>query len=265
MARSQSQGWRRTGVLAGCLLALPGGACSATAATSYQAASVAPSPPATPERSFPAQHGLVITVKEVGPTAQPSDLQVITLFNKASGQAFTGSMVELDKRLGGMLRAVRDSGQFQANALETLLIKPPPGTIAARRLLIVGLGDARRASLPLMKAVGAVAAREAVRTRAVTVSFAPTLRDQSFSRLNPGQVAAEVVQGALLAYDTDARLQRQGLQPCFALKRWYLQAGATYYTAVAAEVGQAVKNTATQVERRSRAPFGKTGPSTCRT
>jgi Cytosol aminopeptidase family, N-terminal domain len=253
------------GMLAGFLFVLPGGAWSSTAATSYQAASPVPSPPAIPERSFSAPHGLVITVKEVGPSAQSSDLQVITLFNKAAGRAFTGSMVELDKRLGGMLSAVRDSGQFQANALETLLIKPPPGTIAARRLLIVGLGDADRASLPLMKAVGAVTAREAVRTRAVTVSFAPTLRDQSFSRLDAGQVAAEVIQGAVLAYDTDARLQRQGLQSCFALKRWYFEAGAAYYTAVVTKVDQAVKNATTQVGRRSGAPFGKTGPSPCRT
>ena len=72
---------------------------------------------------------LAVTVKQIGPTAQPADLQVVTLFNKASGQAFTGSMVELDKRLGGTLSAVRDSGQFQANALETMLITPPPGAI----------------------------------------------------------------------------------------------------------------------------------------
>ncbi|MET9064111.1 M17 family peptidase N-terminal domain-containing protein [Streptosporangium sandarakinum] len=226
-----------------------------------------PSPSAVPERTLSAPHGLSISIKEIGPSTQPADLQVITLFNKASGQVFAGSMVELDKRLGGTLSTVRNSGRFQANALETLLITPPPGAIAARRLLIIGLGDAGRASLDLMNKVGAVAAREAVRTRSATVAFAPTLRDQSFSRLDTGQVAAEVVRGALLAYDTDARLQRQGLQDCFVLKHWYYEAGAAYYSSVVAKAGPAVKDAAAEIDRRSGAPFGKTGPSAgvCRT
>ncbi|WP_169808603.1 M17 family peptidase N-terminal domain-containing protein [Microtetraspora niveoalba] len=248
------------------LAAATGAHPPATAAPSHEVPGE-PSPSVIPERTFSAPHGLSITVKEIGPSAQPADLQVITLFDKASGQAFAGSMVELDKRLGGTLSAVRNSGQFQANALETLLITPPPGAIAARRLLIIGLGDARRASLDLMNKVGAVAAREAVRTRSATVSFAPTLRDQGFSRLETGQVSAEVVQGALLAYDTDARLQRQGLQDCFALKRWYYEAGAAFYSGVVAKVGPAVKDASATIDRRGGAPFGKTGPSagTCST
>ncbi|PZG20256.1 hypothetical protein [Nonomuraea aridisoli] len=48
-----------------------------------------------PERVFSAPHGLTLSVKEVGPTGQPADLQIITLFDEASGQAFTGSMVVL--------------------------------------------------------------------------------------------------------------------------------------------------------------------------
>jgi hypothetical protein len=106
-----------------------------------------------------------------------------------------------------------------------------------------------------------------VRTRSATVSFAPTLRDQSFSRLDTEDVGAEVIRGALLAYDTDARLQRQGLQDCFPLKRWYYEGGAAYYSGVVAKVGPAVKDAAAEAAQRSGAPFGTPGPSagSCRT
>jgi hypothetical protein len=141
------------------------------------------------------------------------------------------------------------------------LIGPPPGSIAARRLLVTSLGDAGQTSLDLMNKVGTVAAREAVRTRSATVSCASVLRDQGFSRLETAQVGAEVIEDALLASDTEARLQRQDLQPCFALKRWYYEAGPTHYPGVVTKVGQAVKDATAQMNRRGDAPFGKTGPS----
>ncbi|TDD40831.1 peptidase M17 [Nonomuraea terrae] len=261
----RSAGRRRGAVLVAVTLAALTPAYAAVA--SRQGPPPTPSPANVPERVFSAPHGLKLSVKEVGPSGQPADLQIITLFDEASGQAFTGSMVELDERLGGALSAVRDSGQFRAEALETLMITPPPGAVAAERLLVIGLGDARRADLELMNRVGAVAAREAVRTRSATVAFAPTLRDQGFTRLDTGRVAAEVVEGALLAYDTDARLQRQGLQPCFALRRWYYEAGPAYFAGVATRVGRAVEDTAAQVDRRGDTPFSTTGPAetTCRT
>ncbi|MFE4801183.1 M17 family peptidase N-terminal domain-containing protein [Streptomyces sp. NPDC056708] len=199
-------------------------------------------------------------MKEIGPSEEAADLQVVTLFNKASNQKIVESMVELDGLLGGFVTKVRDSGQFQANALETLVITPPPGTVAARQLLIIGLGDSSKTFLDLMDKVGAVVAREAVRLRAATVAFAPTLRDQSFSTLDTGQVAARVMNGAILGYDTEARLQRQALKTCFALKHWYYEAGAAYFSDVVGKVGPAVKAAAEQVNSRSDEPFGKTGP-----
>ncbi|WP_327128811.1 M17 family peptidase N-terminal domain-containing protein [Streptomyces sp. NBC_01727] len=215
---------------------------------------------ATQETAFPSPHGLPITVKEIGPTQAMVDLQVVTLFNQASKQAFSESMVELNDSLGGFVSAVRDSGQFQANALETLLITPPPGSIGARRLLIVGLGDSSQASLDLMKKVGAVVAREAVRERATSVAFAPTLRDQSFNKLDTGEVGAAVVEGAIPAYDTELRLQQQALDGCFAIKHLYYEAGAAYYSDVVQKVAPAVKEATAQVNQRSDEPFGKTGP-----
>ncbi|MFD5060365.1 M17 family peptidase N-terminal domain-containing protein [Streptomyces sp. NPDC058394] len=267
----------RAALIAACLAVVTAGCASTPTAPTAPAAPPAPAAPAVPsgqsevqpakeqatappQATFAAPHGLPVTVKEIGPAEEPVDLQVVTLFNQASKQAFVESMTDLDSRLGGFVTNVRDSGQFQANALETLVITPPPGAIAARRLLFVGLGDSSKASLDLMDKVGAVVAREAVRLRAPTVAFAPTLRDQSFDKLDTGQVGAEVMTGAILGYDTEARLQQQDLDPCFALKHWYYEAGASYFSDVVEKVGPAVKKAAAQVSSRSNQPFGKTGP-----
>ncbi|MFD4227804.1 hypothetical protein [Streptomyces sp. NPDC058545] len=43
---------------------------------------------APPQATFTAPHGLPVTVKEIGPAEEPGDLQVVTLFNQASEQAF---------------------------------------------------------------------------------------------------------------------------------------------------------------------------------
>ncbi|MFI9628074.1 M17 family peptidase N-terminal domain-containing protein [Streptomyces sp. NPDC052042] len=259
-------------VTAGCSSSAPdtpdAPAAPAAPGTSRQATTEPPtgqaSPP--PQRTFTAAHRLPVTVKEIGPSEEAADLQVVTLFDKASNQRFAGSMVDLDRRLGGFVTKVRDSGQFRANALETLVISPPPGSIAARRLLIIGLGDSGKASLDLMDQVGAVAAREAVRLRAATVAFAPTLRDQSFDTLDTGQVGARVMAGAIRGYDTELRLQQQGLDSCFALKHWYYEAGASYFADVSSKIGPAVKAATAEVNRRSDRPFGRTGPQagTCR-
>jgi len=252
-------------VAAGCSSSVPAslGTPAAPAPAAGRPAAAQPSgapASAPPQTTFASAHGLPVTVKEIGPSGQAADLQIVTLFDKASRQAFAGSMTDLDKRLGGFVARVRDSGQFQANALETLVITPPPGSIPARRLLLVGLGDSRRASLDLMERVGAVIAREAVRLRASTVAFAPTLRDQSFDALDTGQVAARVMTGAIRGYDTEVRLQRQGLAPCFALKHWYYEAGAAYFADVSSKVGPALKAATAQVNGRGDQPFGRTGP-----
>ncbi|MGY5036452.1 hypothetical protein ACWC9U_37865 [Streptomyces sp. 900116325] len=67
---------------------------------------------------FPAPNNLSITVRDVGPLADPAGLRDIVIpFGKASHQAFTESVIEPDTRLNGLITAVRDRGQFRADAL----------------------------------------------------------------------------------------------------------------------------------------------------
>src|SRR5712692_10510097 len=131
-----------------------------------------------------------------------------------------GVGVELDKRLGGVIASLRERGEFVGDQLETLLLTPPKDSIKAKALLLVGLGDEDALSMKRMEEVGRVALREAARLGVNQVAFAPLLRDQGNSKLGTGDVETAVVRGMLLAYDTEKRLQKEGLAEKYTLEQW---------------------------------------------
>src|SRR6516165_10955394 len=133
------------------------------------------------------------------------------MYNVEGERRMTGAPVELDKRLGGVIGSLRERGEFVGDQLETLLITPPKGSIQAKALLLVGLGDEEALSLTLMEAVGRVALRQAATLGVSRVGFAPLIRDQGNTKIGTGDVEMAVVRGMLLAYDTQKRLQKEGL------------------------------------------------------
>src|SRR5690242_21489753 len=74
----------------------------------------------------------------------------------------------------------------------TLFRSPPPRSITPKRVLLIGMGEAKDVSLDKLRLVGRIALREAVRLGAKNVSFAPTLRDQGdrkSTRLNSSHMS----------------------------------------------------------------------------
>ena len=135
--------------------------------------------PLAREKSFNAPHHQMISVKMIGPTEEGADLQIICILkHDPAGDPYIEAMDDLNKKLGGLISNLRDRGEFDGEAGETLLLVPPAGSIAAKQLLLIGAGPEKDLSLETMKLVGRIAAREAVRIHAGRVAFAPTLRDQ---------------------------------------------------------------------------------------
>ena len=62
------------------------------------------------------------------------------------------------------------------------------------------------------------------------MAFAPLIRDQGNSKLGTGDVATAVVRGMLLAYDTEKRLQKEGLAKAFTLESGSSRPGPTTST-----------------------------------
>jgi hypothetical protein len=141
--------------------------------------------------------------------------------------------------------------------LETILITPPKDSIKANALLLVGLGDESALSLNLMEAVGRESLREAARLGASRVAFAPLIRDQGNSKFGTGDVATVVVRGMLLAYDTEKRLQREGLSKDFTLAQWNVEAGPKYFDETVEGVQKALEDADQEIKNRGAVPLSK--------
>jgi hypothetical protein len=209
------------------------------------------------EQSFRAPHETTITVRMEGPYTADTPLQVVCYFRYTPDRAkrMRGAPVELDKELGGVIAALRERGEFEGDPLETLLIIPPRGSIKAKALLLVGLGEEDALSLERMERVGRVALRAACRLGVRRVAFAPLIRDQGNAKLGTGDVEAAVVRGLLLAYDTERRLQEQGLAREWTLQGWEVEAGPAYFDDTVIGVKRGISEAATNVASRTSTPY----------
>jgi hypothetical protein len=183
------------------------------------------------ETALDASNSVKIKVRMEGPYTADVPLQVVCYFKYTpeGAKKMSGAPVELDKLLGGVIGSLRERGEFAGDQLETILITPPKDSIKAKALLLIGLGEEDALSLKLMESVGKVSLREAARLGVNRVAFAPLIRDQGNNKLGTGDVETAVVRGMLMAYDTEKRLQKEGLSKEFSLKQWNVEAGPAYF------------------------------------
>jgi len=211
------------------------------------------------EKAFDAPHKVNVKVRMEGPYTADVPLQVVCYFKYTpeGARRMSGAPVELDKRLGGVIASLRERGEFAGDQLETLLITPPRDSIKAKALLLVGLGDEDALSLKLMEGVGRVALREAAQLGVSRVAFAPLIRDQGNTKLGTGDVETAVVRGMLLAYDTEKRLQKEGLSKEFTLDDWNVEAGPAYFDETVTGIQKAIEEAGKAIKDRSNYPLLK--------
>jgi hypothetical protein len=209
------------------------------------------------EKALDAPNKVKLRVRMEGPYTADVPLQVVCYFKYTpeGAKRMSGAPVELDKKLGGVIASLRERGEFGGDQLETILITPPKDSIKAKALLLVGLGDEDALSLKLMEAVGRVALREAARLGVSRVAFAPLIRDQGNSKFGTGDVETAVVRGMLLAYDTEKRLQKEGLGRPFTLEEWWVEAGPAYFDETVAGVKKASAEAADLIKARESKPY----------
>ncbi len=200
--------------------------------------------------------GIAFSVKMTGPYLQDSDLQIICLFkHKATGDTYQGAAKDTDAHLGGLLSALRNRGEFVGELGESIVFTPPAGSIPARSLLVIGLGEESALSLDTLRVVGRVAVREAVRLKAKRVGWAPVIRDQGNSKIDVGEGDRAFVESVLSAYDTEQRLQAQGLAEKFAISEWVIEAGPSYFDGAVEQIGQGIAATLPELGRRDAAHY----------
>jgi hypothetical protein len=211
------------------------------------------------EQVFEAPHKVKIKVRMEGPYTADVPLQVVCYFKYTpeGARRMSGAPVELDKHLGGVIASLRERGEFLGDQLETLLIIPPKDSIKAKTLLLVGLGDEDSLSLKVMEGVGRVSLRAAARIGVNRVAFAPLIKDQGNTKFGTGEVETAVVRGMLLAYDTEKRLQKEGVSNNFTLDEWNVEAGPKYFDETVGGVQKAIDEAGKTVKGRSAAPLLK--------
>lgn len=217
---------------------------------------------AVKEQPFEAPDNLRLSVKTIGPVTEETDLQIICILqHDPAGDKFIDAMKDFDNKLGGLLSALRKHSEFPGEPGETLLFTPPPNSIPAKQVLLIGVGKEADLTLDRLQLVGRIAARQAVQLNAAHVAFAPTLRDQGSTRIDVAKGDAAVVEQFLLAYDTQKRLQAEGLSPISNLADFTIEAGPKFFDSTVEEVKTAVASAAAQIKVRDAAPYHASVPS----
>jgi hypothetical protein len=200
--------------------------------------------------------GMQLSIKMVGPYGEPADLQIICLFkHKQAGDTYHGAAKETDERLAGILSSLRNRGEFVGQTGETFLFTPPEGSIPAKRFLVIGLGEEKDLSLDTLRIVGRIAAREAVRLKAKHVAWAPVIRDEGNTAIDVGESDRAFAEQMISAYDTEKRLQEQGLAPKFSIETFVIEAGSTFFDGAVKQVGQGIDSVIAELQKREPAPY----------
>jgi leucyl aminopeptidase len=223
-------------------------------------ASAADTSAAPKENVFPAKPlGITLSIKMVGPYMEPADLQIICLFkHKEAGDTYQGAAKETDEKLGGILSSLRNRGEFAGESGETILFTPPTGSIPAKQFLVIGLGEEKDLSLDTLRIVGRIAAREAVRLRAQHVAWAPVIRDEGNTTIDVGECDRAFAEQMLSAYDTEKRLQAQGLASKFSIESLVIEAGPTFFDGAVKQVGQGIDSVNAELQKRDATAYAST-------
>src|SRR6266478_2933814 len=200
--------------------------------------------------------GIRVSVKMDGPYMEAADLQIICLFkHKDSGDTYQGAAKETDAHLGGILSALRNRGEFVGELGETFLFTPPKSSIPAKRFMVIGLGEEKDLSLDSLRVVGRLAAREAVRLKAKHVAWAPVIRDEGNTTIEVGEGDRAFAEQMLTAYDTEKRLQAQGLAPKFTIDSLVIEAGASFFDSAVKQVGEGIESITGELRKRDATPY----------
>jgi leucyl aminopeptidase len=119
----------------------------------------------------------------------------------------TGIAAQIDAKLGGAIAKVMKLGDFKAKANTTNVVYST-GVIAATRILLVGLGERKKATLESMRKAAASAANQAVTMQAKTLAVA--IHQAAAEKFEMTELAQAIVEGVYFgAYRWDEFLTKE--------------------------------------------------------
>lgn len=181
--------------------------------------------------------GVEIEVVVQSPSAQETPLQIVCLFEYTEGDIYNSppalpkalnGMVHVDEALKGLITDLRKTNRFEGKLLETLLIIPPSGSIAAKKLLLIGLGNRKEFKTDIMRLVGIVGMREALRLGVNSYSHASDIKDAGIDSPTE-EVAGNVIKGASEAFLTQSYLKERLASEPLTVTKLTLLSGPAYF------------------------------------
>ncbi len=170
--------------------------------------------------------GVVFDVVAWGPSRADVDFSVACMFEHELGAGMAGGLLALDRALGGHLARLRAAGAFSAQPLETLLVTTPPPAVAARAVLVIGMGDPAQLDGAMLRRACRVAMREAIRFGAVSMAFAPSVLDAGHTDNAALDMQDVMLDGMLGALRAEHMLAEAGLARAPALRHCTFDVGA---------------------------------------
>lgn len=179
--------------------------------------------------------GVAFDVVAWGPAQADVDVSVACMFeHEFAGAAMAGGLLALDAALGGNLSRLRAAGAFRAQPMETLLITRPPTGVAARAVLVVGLGDPALLDGETLRRATRVAMGEAIRCGARSMAFAPSVLDAGHTDNAALDMQTVMLDGMLGALRAGHMLADAGLAAVPTLRSCSFDVGAPRARAAAA-------------------------------
>lgn len=108
--------------------------------------------------------------------------------------------------------------------------------------------------------MGRIAAREAVRLQARHAAWAPVIRDEGNSTIEVGEGDRAFIEQLLSAYDTEKRLQAQGLAPEFSVESVVVEAGPAFFDSAVKQVGAGIASATAELSKREATPYTSNRP-----
>ena len=153
---------------------------------------------------------MLVTADSRNPVETETDLLVLPLVKiEDKKQALPGRAAALDRALGGRISSVIESGDFRGKKDEKLLLYPDDA-LPAKRLLLLGLGEAAELDAEALRCAAGRAVKEAAARRATKL----TLAVGALRRVRAPVAAQALAEGAILGgYRFDSYKEKDEDQP----------------------------------------------------
>ncbi|GCF07613.1 leucyl aminopeptidase [Dictyobacter arantiisoli] len=126
------------------------------------------------------------------------DALIVNVARQQTGLQLSDAAATIDMALSGLLKERNADGEFKGNVGELLTVHPA-GKLAAKRVVVVGLGAQEKVDTQAIRRATAIAARHLQKTGAHTIAIAGGFTSTNFTAEQEAQAAAE---GALLGLYT---------------------------------------------------------------